>query len=180
MKKLIILASAFLLVFGVVGVAGAYTWTDVEDFDPDLYVGWFASQSYTHDLTDVAPIPFTPLEDLIYSYSLSVAVYDDGGWFDSGEVAFINQPGAIGDGLYNFSWTSQTFGWSIAGLIDLNIDGIIGISIDSWYGDFYIASSTLIAEGIDNAPVPEPATMLLLGVGLVGLAGAGRKKLFKK
>jgi hypothetical protein len=38
----------------------------------------------------------------------------------------------------------------------------------------------LYAEPRAAAAVPEPATMLLLGSGLIGLAGYGRKKFFKK
>jgi len=37
-----------------------------------------------------------------------------------------------------------------------------------------------VDEGSPGSPVPEPATLILLGAGLVGLAGVGRKKLFKK
>ena len=185
MKKFLVFLAAILLVFGVVGTASAvpYTWADTNDFEPDLYVGWWASAPYTHDLTvvdDDTLVAFKPGKDIISNYSLSVSLYDDSGrWCDLWEIAYINQPGWSGDGFYNFRLTNQDFGWSLAGVADINDDGILNVEINSWFGDFMVDSSTLVANG-DQNPVPEPATMLLLGSGLIGLAGLGRKKFFKK
>jgi hypothetical protein len=66
--------------------------------------------------------------------------------------------------------TLYTFNWTGIDTVDF-ISGLNG-------GDQIFMDNVTINEA--TAAVPEPATMLLLGSGLLGLAGYGRKKFTKK
>lgn len=41
---------------------------------------------------------------------------------------------------------------------------------------FFIGLDNVSVEGVTNAPIPEPATMMLFGLGLIGVAGVSRRK----
>jgi len=56
----------------------------------------------------------------------------------------------------------------------------LGIQIWSGGSQLNFDNVVLTNDAIANHAVPEPATMLLLGTGLLGLAGYGRKKKFFK
>lgn len=187
MKKINLTILTLLLVFGSFNLAMAdlYTWTDNMSWDKGQYIGMWDSYEYTHDITD-GEDGFSGYlmggDDIIWDYSLTLYLSDDYDRRVRTEIAFIDQPGFIGDGFYNFNYENEDFGWSLAGLISLNLTGMLDVSVDSWFGDFILDQSILVAHG-DNgtgsAPVPEPATLILFGSGLLGVVNFGRKKLRK-
>jgi len=67
--------------------------------------------------------------------------------------------GSEGNGVVQFTGTFSSISWTNS------------------FENFY--AFTVGMEGT-TTPVPEPTTMILLGSGLIGLAGYGRKKFFKK
>jgi hypothetical protein len=186
MARIIIMVLGILLTFGGLAAAGVtdtiqaptpyFVPTDAQKYDAPYYRWYGEDWGWTHNsiggtITSAAlnisafDVDYDQGErDIIWAY-------DSGAWVNLGYLAGAND-----------SWAFTNFPLGASFFDDIATGLQVKIEIDSTAAGWAVtlAKSSLSIDGgtlPPPQPTPEPTTMLLLGSGILGLIGFGRKKI---
>ena len=180
MKKFYIFFSVFLLIMGAASAAHAIPYTDTYDAGHTYMHGSILEDLLGTNTTvswvfNIADEGFNPATQDVTAASVTLNLADDSG-NDFWEIAHLN----VGTNSYYWEVETGNATFGINSLLSLGNTGMISTSLSALLGDFYFNSATLTADATSPnspSPVPEPGTLLLFGLGLVGLCFFARRGL---